>query len=411
MKMNRGLKIVIIAFAIITTTAWMAQAERFTYTYTAGEKYRILSTVQQTVLINGRLSHTAELLNRIAVSVDKVKAGSGPGSHGESGHIVADFQASEEARHAGQLFQWGEEYHSEFWRDSLGYYDISPKYFMPVVRNVPVFPDRDLSKGDTWSAPGQETHDFRQSFGLPDPFNFTVPVSYTYLGKESVDGRSYDAIGIDYNVFYQVPEQYTGLYPTLITGFSHQTLYWDQPHGMPYSYHEKYLFIFTLSDGTSVQYSGTAESKVTLISTMDRAKVADDIRGTLKDLGVSNTEVKTDSRGVTISIQNIQFMPDSSELVDSEKQKLRHIGDILKKYPERDLLITGYTALAGTEEGRQKLSEERAAAVGQYLLSLGVRTRDHMIFRGMGARDPVAHNSTEAGRMKNRRVEITLMEN
>ncbi|HUX12396.1 MAG TPA: OmpA family protein, partial [Spirochaetia bacterium] len=122
-------------------------------------------------------------------------------------------------------------------------------------------------------------------------------------------------------------------------------------------------------------------------------------------------EVKADERGVTISIENIQFLADSSVLTDSEKLKIQHIADILKKYPDRDLLITGYTALAGTEQGRQKLSEERAAAVGQYLLDSGARTREQMSYRGMGARNPVADNSTEAGMRKNRRVEITLMEN
>ena len=81
------------------------------------------------------------------------------------------------------------------------------------------------------------------------------------------------------------------------------------------------------------------------------------------------------------------------------------------QYPERDILITGYTALAGTEEGRQRLSEERAAAVGQYLLDLGARSRDHMVYRGMGAKDPIADNSTPEGMRKNRRVEITIMEN
>jgi outer membrane protein OmpA-like peptidoglycan-associated protein len=389
-----------VTLILVTGTVY---GEQFTYKYAAGDKYHILSTVEQTVSIDGVVSHTAHILNRIAVSVDKVK--------GTSGHLVADFQTSEESLRADQLYQWGEEYHSEFWRDAQGYYDIAARYFMPVVRNVPVFPNRDLKKGDTWSAEGEETHDFRRSFGIQEPFNFTVPVSYTYLGKENVDGKAYDSIGIRYNVFYQVQRRYTGMYPTLITGYSDQKLLWDPQLGMPYSYHEKYEFILTLSTGHSVQYSGTAKARIIQSSTMDRAKIAADIQGTLNTLGVKDTQVKTDARGVTISLQNIQFLPDSAVLVESEKQKLSHIADILRKYPNRDILISGYTALAGTSEGRRKLSGERAAAVGQFLLDLGVRTRDHMIYRGLGAKDPVADNSTEEGRQKNRRVEITIMEN
>jgi outer membrane protein OmpA-like peptidoglycan-associated protein len=97
--------------------------------------------------------------------------------------------------------------------------------------------------------------------------------------------------------------------------------------------------------------------------------------------------------------------------VESEREKLRRIATILKKYPERDILITGHTALAGTQAGRQQLSEERAAAVGNFLIEEGVRNRERLLFRGMGARDPVADNSTEEGMRKNRRVEITIMEN
>ncbi|WP_455383286.1 OmpA family protein [Salinispira pacifica] len=391
------------ATALLVFGSIHVNAETFTYKYHAGDKYRILSTVEQTVSVDGVVSHTAEILNRIAVTVDRIKDG--------SGYLDASFQTSEEARRAGQLFQWGEEYHSEFWRDAQGYYDISDKYFMPVVRDVPVFPKRDLQKGDTWSAPGEEAHDFRRGFGIPDPFTFSVPVSYTYLGKEKLDGKEYDAISIRYNVYFETPKHYTTIYPSLITGFSNQKLYWDSSLGMPYSYHESYAFFFVLSNGQTVKYEGTAEAKVIQATTMDRAKIADDIRGTLKNLGVQDTEVKTDDKGVTISLENIQFLPDSSVLTDSEKLKIRHIADILKRYSDRDILITGYTALAGTEEGRQRLSEERAAAVGQYLLDLGARTREHMIYRGMGAKNPVADNSTPEGMRRNRRVEITILEN
>jgi len=87
------------------------------------------------------------------------------------------------------------------------------------------------------------------------------------------------------------------------------------------------------------------------------------------------------------------------------------IAEILKRYPDRDILVGGHTALAGTAEGRQKLSEERAAAVAEYLIDRGARTDTQIVVRGYGAEKPLADNSTEAGREKNRRVEITILEN
>ena len=144
---------------------------------------------------------------------------------------------------------------------------------------------------------------------------------------------------------------------------------------------------------------------------MDRAQVVSEIRQELDRLGFEDQAVVEDERGVTIRLDNIQFPPDSAFLWDSEKEKLRAIAGILNKYPDRDILITGHTALAGTERGRLVLSQERAAAVGSFLLDLGVRERDQMTLRGVGATEPVADNSTEEGMRQNRRVEITILEN
>ncbi|MBP5575809.1 MAG: OmpA family protein, partial [Treponema sp.] len=97
------------------------------------------------------------------------------------------------------------------------------------------------------------------------------------------------------------------------------------------------------------------------------------------------------------------------KLMDSEKAKLKKIGELLKKY-SNDLLITGHCAERGTASARQKLSEERAEAVASYLIGLGVRDEYHIFTQGKGSKEPVASNKTEEGRAKNRRVEITIMD-
>jgi outer membrane protein OmpA-like peptidoglycan-associated protein len=90
---------------------------------------------------------------------------------------------------------------------------------------------------------------------------------------------------------------------------------------------------------------------------------------------------------------------------------LDKIGEILKKYADRDILVGGHTALAGTPEGRLALSRERAGRVADYLIGQGVRAPDRVVVRGYGAERPLADNSTEAGMRRNRRVEITILEN
>jgi len=98
-------------------------------------------------------------------------------------------------------------------------------------------------------------------------------------------------------------------------------------------------------------------------------------------------------------------------LLPSEQAKLDQIAEILGRYGDRDILVGGHTALAGTEAGRQKLSEERAASVAAYLISKGARQTERVVVRGYGATKPVSDNSTEQGKKKNRRVEITILEN
>jgi outer membrane protein OmpA-like peptidoglycan-associated protein len=201
------------------------------------------------------------------------------------------------------------------------------------------------------------------------------------------------------------------LYPVLIAGYSRQKIYWDSGRGWPQAYSEEFDFIFEISSGDSVEYRGTADAEVIEALSMNKEEMAQDIKQALEEAGLPDLEVRQDELGITLMIENIQFLPDSSILVNREKEKLDSIGEILRKYSDRDILVSGHTALAGTREGRQKLSEDRAASVGSYLIENGVRAKERMVYRGLGADVPIADNSTEAGRSRNRRVEITILEN
>ena len=136
----------------------------------------------------------------------------------------------------------------------------------------------------------------------------------------------------------------------------------------------------------------------------------EDVTQKIADLGLEDVSVKQTEKGLTLSIENIQFKPDSDILLLSEKKKLDKLKDILSAYPNNDLLVTGHTALRGTAESRQELSEQRAEAVANYLVQIGVRDNYHIFTQGKGAEEPIATNQTEAGRKKNRRVEITIMD-
>jgi outer membrane protein OmpA-like peptidoglycan-associated protein len=169
--------------------------------------------------------------------------------------------------------------------------------------------------------------------------------------------------------------------------------------------------IFELSDGTTLEFRGGAGAEVIEAAPMDRKRLADEIAGDIERLGIEDTSVRATEEGVAISLEDIEFRPDSAELVAAERTKLDRIAEILGRYPDRDILVGGHTALAGTEEGRRKLSQERAAAVADYLVSKGARVSERVVVRGYGATVPIADNAREEGRRRNRRVEITLLEN
>ncbi|HET6485049.1 MAG TPA: OmpA family protein, partial [Spirochaetia bacterium] len=212
-----------LAVALILAISLPVAADVLRYSYHAGDQYRLVDHVRETVAINGQYSHRSEILDRIAVTVNQVAADGMSASHS------AQFQTSERAWGSQGSYAWEEDYDSEFVRDGQGHYTIDPSYWMPVVRDVPLFPDHSISPGDTWSAPGYEIHDLRQSFGMPDPFRFPITVSYQWLRSEKRDGIDCAVIGISYDVFYKTggKPRTTNTYPTRVTGTSQQTLWWD----------------------------------------------------------------------------------------------------------------------------------------------------------------------------------------
>ncbi len=380
-------------------------AELLRFQHRPGEKYRLVTEVDESVLVNGEYSHRADILNRIAVEVREVRDG--------RGLLDCTFQTSERAVGSGGSFTLAEDYRSVFWRDGLGRYEIEPRYFMPVVRDVPVFPEKEIEPGAEWTAGGEEVHDLRRSFGLQEPFRFPIAVRYTYLRNEPQDGRELAVFSIRYEFFHPVTgaAESSRNRPVRVAGSSQQLLRWDRALGRPHSYEEAFDFLFYLTSGDLVEYRGTSRGRLLESPRLDRQRMVEEIQRDLQRGGVEDATVQSDEQGVTITLENIQFPPDSALLWESEKAKLERIGEILRKYPQRDIVITGHAARVGTEESCQLLSEERARVVGDHLLSLGARASSQIVTRGMGSRQPLADNASEAGRRLNRRVEITILEN
>ena len=119
--------------------------------------------------------------------------------------------------------------------------------------------------------------------------------------------------------------------------------------------------------------------------------------------------VENTAAGIRLTMQNLNFKPDSAELLPGEKERLDQIAQVLKEVPDQMFLVEGHTASVGYEKGEMKLSVERANSVANALIQRGI-PREKFICKGSGGTKPIADNSTPEGKAKNRRVEITILE-
>ena len=83
---------------------------------------------------------------------------------------------------------------------------------------------------------------------------------------------------------------------------------------------------------------------------------------------------------------------------------------VLQKYPDTNVLVEGHTDASGSDAINQPLSERRAQAVANETIAKGVAA-SRITTQGYGSTQPVADNSTEAGKQANRRVEIAIYAN
>ena len=119
--------------------------------------------------------------------------------------------------------------------------------------------------------------------------------------------------------------------------------------------------------------------------------------------------VENTAAGIRLTMQNLNFKPDSAELLPGENERLDQIAQVLKEVPDQMFFVEGHTASVGYEKGEMKLSVERANSVANALIQRGI-PREKFICKGSGGTKPIADNSTQEGKAKNRRVEITILE-
>ena len=131
------------------------------------------------------------------------------------------------------------------------------------------------------------------------------------------------------------------------------------------------------------------------------------------EASIPDATVETVNNGEAIKVtfdSGILFATNSSTVSDASKSALRNFASSLNSNPDTNIKIIGHTDNTGRVEYNQTLSEKRAKSVYDYLLNQSVSS-NRMSFEGKGITEPVADNSTAAGRQQNRRVEILILAN
>ena len=126
---------------------------------------------------------------------------------------------------------------------------------------------------------------------------------------------------------------------------------------------------------------------------------------------VPGAEVIKAEEGIIVKFDSgILFDFDKTDIKPEAQEDIAKLVESMNNNPDTDILVVGHTDNTGTDQYNQGLSERRARAVKRFAVSEGLAGR-RVQTEGRSFHEPIADNSTEAGRAQNRRVEIVIVAN
>lgn len=150
------------------------------------------------------------------------------------------------------------------------------------------------------------------------------------------------------------------------------------------------------------------ESLDQLDAEIQRREDAEERMSQMSDRLAEIGDIRQSSEGTVVSLSSATlFEINKSELLPAAQENLEKLAEALKDDSEINLSVAGFTSSTGPREFNQRLSEQRADAVKDFLVSQGIDAA-RINTAGYGEDQPVATNDTQEGRAMNRRVEITV---
>ena len=148
--------------------------------------------------------------------------------------------------------------------------------------------------------------------------------------------------------------------------------------------------------------SAQAQATTAQMQAEQERQRADQLAARLRELQAKETE-----RGLVVTFSDVLFDVGRAELRPGALARVDQLAAVMREYPERNVLVEGFTDSTGSQATNQELSERRAMSVRQALVVRGVDPK-RIVARGHASRYPVADNATADGRQQNRRVEAVL---
>jgi len=356
------------------------------------ERLEMIRTARVNYFVNRNLAATYEERNIIDMtSVSNDEKGS---------NVKGVFSVFERA--TGQnVFNLREQYLVNFIIAPNGKFTVPETHYMPNLRNIPSFPDKDISVNEQWSGHGELI-----LANYSRPFKLIFPVQYLLSEIQNINGKNIAIIKYAF-AFDQDMVQLNLQGLRRISGHNTGVIKWDLSENKPYAYTDLYYIIFIDNAGTR-EFSmsiRTDNTQYAIIPDAEKKRARDEIEGELPKN--NNITVETDDRGIVFHIGEMLFDTDSYKIRPDTENTLENVVRIIKqRYPDREIIVEGHTDNTGMSEYNQKLSEQRAKSVAEYLKpQVG---HDKFSYRGFGERKPVAGNDTKEGRQKNRRVDVII---
>ncbi len=158
-----------------------------------------------------------------------------------------------------------------------------------------------------------------------------------------------------------------------------------------------------LPRGKKYGYMGLAEGYYSVTQFLDASQL--DKYTEIEEQNLFMAPLKKDQ---VVRINNVFFKDKTAEITQESYPELNRFYQFLKLNKKVIIEIDGHTDNQGVAEENQKLSEARAKAIYDFLISKGIKEK-RLTYKGFGQSRPIAFNSTETGRARNRRIEFVII--